>query len=178
MAKKNGKTRRERSDQSVPTTAPPDGGATTSEPRKRLTVPERLVAKSRHVRDSILDLHKMATFYGVPDEIVKATSNLLADADAWVGSVKEVVDGGWQPAVKSDLKELIPGDKIAINNEALASYAYIPSNVRLVAGTIERSSNGRIKRVLLLDERHSAEGIPEGAPSAYGWAQLSHLERR
>jgi hypothetical protein len=184
MSKKNGKSRGRRETSTGEATHEPApqseaAAAAATTPRKRLTVPERLASKSSNIYELVKDVAAMATFYGAGPEIVAATQNLLVEVDSWRGKVKEIVDGGWQPVVRGELKDLTEGDKISVAKEAKELYSYIPEGVSLAVGKIERSENGRIRRILLADERLLGDVVlPDGALAAYGWAQLSHLERR
>jgi len=162
---------------SSPATPPAEGVAAT-EPRRRLTIPERLVAKSNNIHALVKDVLDMLSFYGSSPDVVSSTQSLLVEADSWRGKIQELVAGGWQPTLKADLKELAEGDKIAVTAESKSLYEYIPAGVLLAVGKIERSANNRIKRVMLCDERVFGEGVSEGSPTAFGWAQLSHIERR
>jgi len=184
MSKKNNKNRdRKTTTEAASSTSTQasssDGGGSASVPRKRLTVPERLVAKAEHAYAVIKDVSDMATFYGVPVEVLSSLKNFMVDADGWRGEVKALVEGGWQPVVRGELKDLSTGDKVSIKVDAQRSYAFIPEGTGLAVGEVERSENNRIKRVLLVDERQfDLEGVPAGTPAVFGWAQLSHLERR
>jgi len=175
MSKKNGKSRANRDGASAPQT----NGGDEKAPRKKLTVPERLVAKAQIAYDVVDDLVKMTSFHGAPQEIVDATKNLLVEIDIWRGTVKELVAGGWQPVAKGEMKDLATGDKIKIKDTAKDLYSYISEGTLLAVDKIDRSENGRIKRLLLVDERSFGEtGVPAGSPTAFGWALLAHIERR
>lgn len=180
MNKKNGKNKDRRSQSSHEGSHENEqdsqpAGEPTPKTRKKLTVPERLVAKSNNIHELVKDILMMATFYGAGPEILSATHNLLVEADVWRNRIKTLVDEGWQPVVKGKLKDLVEGDKIGINAESKELYNFIPEDVRLEVGQIVRSENGRIQRVLLLDEQSLGS---TSSHRAYGWAQLSHIERR
>lgn len=181
MSKKNGKKRngeRGASSNSSEDSSASSSSSAPAEPRRRLTIPERFVAKSQHIHERVKDLLEMSTYYGAPQDVIASVQNLLVEADAARGKIQELIAGGWEPAVKADLKELAEGDKISITDESKSLYEYIPAGTNLAVGKIERSANNRIRRVLLIDERVFGEGVPEGVTSAFGWAQLSHIERR
>jgi hypothetical protein len=158
-----------------PAATPPANAA----PRQRLTIPERLAAKSENVHERIKDVLKMATFYGISQELLVSLQQLLVDADACRGKVSEIIEAGWEPVSKANLKEISTGTKIAIAADFQKAYSFIPSDVKLAVAEIARSENGRVKRILLTDERVFDEGgAPSGAPSVFGWALLAHIERR
>lgn len=179
MTKKNGKNRERRAqnNQDGGQAPQPIEGAPVTH-RKKLTVPERLIAKSSNAHELVKSVANMTAFYGAGSEIVAATQNLLVEIDIWRGSIKTLVDEGWQPVVKGKLKDLEVGDKISIAKDSKDLYPFIPVEARLVVGKIERSKNNRIRSILLIDERSLGDCIPEGISAAYGWAQLSHIDRR
>jgi len=175
MSKKNGK--KSRNPESTGASTATDDAAPRA-PRQKLTVPEKLLAKATAIYKMVEDVHRMATFYGLPGHELGQMKDFLTTTSYWQGNVKSLVEGGWQPVVKGPLKDLVAGDKIAIKAEARKAYAYIPETVALAVGDVERSANQKIKRVLLSDERAFGEGVPAGQPSAFGWVPLAHLERR
>jgi hypothetical protein len=184
MSKKNGKNKgsREVQDEVLtgegsPETASPDKEVEKT-PRKRLTVPERLLAKAGIARDAIETVLQMVAFYGAPSYISAKTQDIRVDAESWLAGIRKCVEGDWQPVVKGVMKDLNIGDQVAVTKDAADLYSYIPADVVLAAGKIERSENGRLKRILLNDVRVFGEGCPEGQPSVFGWALVSHLERR
>jgi len=161
---------RENSSEATPTTP--------AAPRVRRTIPERLEAKASWAHDTIKEVLKMVSFYGATPEIISHTQQVLVEVDVWRGKVSELVGAGWEPAIKGALKEIALGDKIAIAGDFQKAYSFIPSEVKLIVADIERSENFRVKRILLAEEREVVEGVPSGARSVFGWALLSHIERR
>jgi hypothetical protein len=186
MRKKNGKNKERHSYQGEISTgggAPETessnkGGEPEKTSRKRLTVPERILAKASIARETIGAVQQMIAFHGAPTDLIAKTLAIHVDVASWLDVVRACVEGGWQPAVKGVMKDLNVGDQVAVAKDAADLYSYIPDGVVLAAGKIERSENGRIKRILLNDVRVFGEGCPEGQPSVFGWALVSHLERR
>jgi len=171
MSKKT-KSRGHRDESASETTASPPA---EKAPRKKLTVPERMLAKVQVAETAIKETSALVTFYRAPlepfDEIFDSEyspDRLLAYIEKFKEQIQLLIARGWQPAAKSSMKELQAGDSIAIATASAELYSYIPSDAALVAGRIERSENGRIKRILLT----TVDGL------TFGWAPVSHLERR
>jgi hypothetical protein len=156
-----------------------NAGATQStEPRKKLSVPERMMAKASNIHELTKDLLRLAQDRGAPDSAVSAMSSMVVEADTLCGQVRDLIASGWAPSEKKEMKDLATDNPIRIVEEHASMYSYIPEGTKLRAGQIVRSENGRIKSVQLRADLGEGEGAIEGEPRIYGWAQLSHITRR
>lgn len=173
-----------------------DGGNSSSQPvvKKQKTEAERLRKKVETAHASIEDVLSRLVAGAAADKVVgqaRGLAELLAELRK---EVVGLVDSGWQPAKRAPLKDLVEGDPIKIGAKNHDMYGFIPGlfegTVKLVAGTIVRSKNGRIQRVLLRKKEEGVQGEQEIAPymdglgqsthvpeQAYGYAPLAHLER-
>lgn len=159
------------------------GGTTPADPRPKPTVPERLLAKASATYETAKDVLAVLLTRGAPDPVVRRAQDFLVEADSMRGAVRELVESGWQPSEKREMKDLQVGDALALAESARTRYSFIPEGTKLVAGDIQRAANSRIKAVLLRenlpeDERVDlARPLDVREPRVFGWAQLSHLVR-
>lgn len=161
--------------------------AATTPKKTPQTVAERIFNKSKSAHALVESLLELATRTGVPEDLVGMFRNAAADlAQIRTSVVGQLVNSGWQPTKVAALKALQEGDRIMIGAKHREAYAFIPGladgTVKLVAGTIVRTANGRIQRVLLKSpalpaaETDSVEQMP-GSEAVYGYAPLAHLQR-
>lgn len=167
-----------------------EGGGSSSQPvvKKQKTEPERILGKVVAAHAAIEDVLERLVAGAADDKVVGQARELASALAEFRAAVVGMVASGWQPAKRAPLKDLAEGDAITIGSKHHAMYGFIPGlsdgTVKLEAGTIVRSANGRIQRVLL---RKKAEGVPgelDGLgqsthvpEQAYGYASLAHLER-
>lgn len=179
MSKRSGRKNGRRGEASAETGGAGESGqheqsAGQETSRTKLTPAERLVAKASAAYETAADVLELAIKGEVPPEILLAMQNFMVEADSWRGVVRTLVEAGWQPTPKGEMKDLKVGDKIAVADAARGLYTFVPSDVKLVVGKITRSENGRIKSVLLRED----VSPDDGSARVFGWAQLSHLARR
>lgn len=167
-----------------------DGGNSSSQPvvKKQKTEAERLRKKVEMAHAAIEDVLGRLVAGSAADKIVGLSRSLAESLAELRKEVVGLVDSGWQPAKRVPLKDLVEGDPITIVVKYHDMYGFIPGlaegTVKLVAGKIVRSSNGRIQRVLLSTKEQGVPGGMDGLgqqtyvpEKAYGYAPLAHLER-
>jgi len=152
--------------------------------KKSLTVAERMRAKAKTACALLEDLAVLAKRTGAPADIVEKASALSTEISELQLSTALLVTSGWQPVKIAALKDLAEGDAITVAPKHRETYSFVPGladgTVKLVAGAITRSSNGRILRVLLkrpaveADEHYAKGDVLE---AVYGFAPLAHLQR-
>jgi len=163
--------------------------------KKMPTVAERMRAKAKTARSLLEDLAVLAKRTVAPQEIVEKSQALGSEIGFLQSIIGALDTSGWQPAKLVPLKDLAEGDAITVAPKHRETYSFVPGladgTVKLVAGTIVRSSNGRILRVLLKRSAIDIRATPhdlgptkcgsdgeETYPEAvYGFAPLAHLQR-
>jgi hypothetical protein len=147
----------------------------TAAPRSRAahhhpTFIERLIAAADAIYAKATMAAEMCVKKGVPEETTQVARDFIPVAEKYREVFFQLKNSGWTPPANAAQITIAEGDKIAIRQEAMADYDYIPGlaegKTKLVAGPITVA--GKHVKVLLLGE--------DGHP--YGRATRSHLMLR
>lgn len=131
---------------------------------------ERLIGAADTIHAKATMLAAECVRKGVPEETTQVARDFIPVAEKYREVFFGLKASGWAPPANASQVTIAEGDKIAIRQEALADYDYIPGlaegTTKLIAGPITVA--GKHVKVLLLGE--------DGHP--YGRATRSHLQLR